>query len=448
MQTTSKGGFWADNRLTFKGILIGILIILMLIPTLYIMNLISERSQRKQEITRDINSKWASEQTFTGPVLVIPYTDGDPSLGHPKKYAYFLPEQLTVHSELEPQVREKSIYRVIVYRSNMDVEGNFAALNADPIANSTNLLLQEAQLCVGVSDFMGIEDQLIADWNGQKLTLNAGMPDNDVIKRGLSVPISLTAEDFTKVHHFKLKLQLRGSEKMNFVPIGKSTVVTMHSTWQHPSFEGKFVPVNKPGVSTAGFNATWKVQHLNRNYPQSWKEGKYNLEESKFWVKLLQPVDSYAQTMRSAKYAILFISLTFALYFFVEILQKRSVHPLQYILVGIALCIFYTLLLSISEYLEFGIAYAIAAGATIALITLYSRGLFNKWNTALLLGALLAMLYGFIFILIQLEDNALLFGSIGLFILLAIIMYCSRKIQWYAKPTLPTSATGIPSISA
>lgn len=450
MQTPNKGGFWSDNRLTFKGILIGILIILMLIPTFYIMNLIKERSQRKQEITREISSKWATEQTFTGPVLMIPYVDvlNAENISSKKKYAFFLPDQLKITSNLAPEIRDKNIYKVVVYKTVMDMEGTFTPLQNDPVASTSNLLLAEAQLCIGISDFAGIEDQLAISWGNQTLAFNAGVPDNDVIKRGLSVPIALTQTDLADAHPFKLKVTLKGSEKLNFIPVGKSTQVTMNSTWQHPSFDGKYLPVSKPDVSKSGFNATWKVQHLNRSYPQSWKEGKYNLDESKFWVTLLQPVDSYVQTMRSAKYAILFIALTFALYFFVEILQKRAVHPLQYTLVGFALCIFYTLLLSISEYTAFSIAYSIAAGATIGLITTYSRSLFGKWNTALLLGGLLTMLYGFIFILIQLEDNALLFGSIGLFILLAIIMYYSRKIEWYAKPQLPLTSSIVPSVNA
>src|SRR5690606_30303908 len=186
-------------------------------------------------------------------------------------------------------------------------------------------------------------------------------------------------------------------------------------------------PTNTPQISEKGFNAEWKVQHLNRNYPQSWKDGNYNIADSRFGITLLQPVDSYAKTMRSVKYAILFIALTFGLYFFIEILQKRTVHPIQYVLVGLALSIFYNLLLSISEYIRFNIAYGIAAAATVALITLYTKSVFHKWKIAMLFGIMLTTLYTFIFILLQLQDGALLFGSIGLFIVLAVVMYYSRK---------------------
>jgi len=209
--------------------------------------------------------------------------------------------------------------------------------------------------------------------------------------------------------------------------------VHLSSNWKNPSFDGNFLPVTTPVVNDKGFTADWKVQHLNRNFPQSWKNESFDFKPSQFGITLLQPVDAYSKTERSVKYAILFVALTFGLYFFIEIIQQKQVHPVQYVLVGLALSIFYTLLLSVSEYLPFNLSYLIAALATAALITLYTRSIFNTWRIASLFGGLLAMLYGFIFILIQLQDGALLFGSIGLFVLLAIVMYYSRKIDWYGN---------------
>ena len=180
--------------------------------------------------------------------------------------------------------------------------------------------------------------------------------------------------------------------------------------------------------------ANWNVLHFNREFPQTWVDRQIDVAASSFGLNLLQPNDVYGKSLRAVKYAVLFISLTFCLYFFLELFQQRSVHPMQYVLVGLALCIFYTLLLSVSEYIHFNIAYLISSFATITLITLYTKSLFQTWNVALLFALFLGILYGFIFILIQLQDGALLFGSIGLFALLSLVMYYSLKIQWREPP--------------
>ncbi len=440
---TETSNFWTANRLTIKGIIVGILILVMLIPSAFIYNLVEERGARQEQIIREESSKWAAAQNVTGPLLIIPYyekrtlTTGE--IANARKMAYVLPEMLKIKGDIQPLKKNRSIYDITVYTTDINIEGSFASIASYGLnIPEENLLLEEAQLCIGISDFKGIEDQVTMQWGETPLIFNSGLPENDVLRNGLSV--GMPATDLSTSHNFKMKLRLRGSDKLSFTPIGKTTLATLNSTWADPSFDGNFLPYEK-NVSDSGFTADWKVQHLNRSYPQSWKESRYNLEESAFWVTLLQPVDSYAKTLRSVKYAILFIALTFGLYFFVEILQKRAVHPIQYILVGLALSIFYTLLLSISEYTDFNKAYVISASATISLITLYTKSLFSTWKVSLLFGGLLVLLYSFIFILIQLQDTALLFGSIGLFMLLATIMYYSRKIEWYGKPQPKASPT-------
>lgn len=440
---TATDNFWSANRLTIKGIIVGILILLMLIPSAFIFNLVQERGSRQAEIIREESSKWAAAQNVTGPVLIIPYYEKQKlstgEIANIGKTAYVLPEMLKINGDIQPLKKNRSIYDIIVYTTDIEIEGSFGSIASYGLnIPEEDLLLDKAMLCMGISDFKGIEDQVSMMWGETPLIFNSGLPENEVLRNGLSAPLPKT--DMAAPHHFTMKLRLRGSDKLSFTPIGKTTLTQLRSTWADPSFDGNFLPSDKT-ITDSGFVADWKVQHLNRSYPQSWKESRYNLEDSAFWVTLLQPVDSYAKTMRSVKYAILFIALTFGLYFFVEILQKRAVHPIQYILVGLALSIFYTLLLSISEYTTFNSAYAISASATILLITLYTKSLFTTWKVALLFGGLLTMLYGFIFILIQLQDNALLFGSIGLFILLAVIMYYSRKIEWYGKQqSKPTPA--------
>ncbi|HEX5024464.1 MAG TPA: cell envelope integrity protein CreD [Agriterribacter sp.] len=430
--------FWSANRLTIKGCIVACLILVMLVPTLFIMNLISERAQRQEEVTTEVNSKWAGAQTISGPLLVIPYHEttknNEGKIIVLKKYAYFLPERLTINGELLPEIRHRSIFNIVVYRTDIKLEGEFVPLQPETLSiRREDMQLAESYICFGLSDFRGIEDQMSIRWNDSNYVFNAGVPDNSIISNGLNATVALTDKDLDQVNAFSIQLRLRGSENLSFIPVGKTTNVHFSSAWQNPSFDGSFLPVATPEVNSSGFNADWKVQHLNRNYPQSWKDEKFNVHDSRFGITLLQPVDSYAKTMRSVKYGILFIALTFGLYFFIEILQKKTVHPVQYVLVGIALCIFYTLLLSISEYLRFNIAYAIAATSTIMLISFYTKSLFHKWKIAALFGVMLTLLYSFIFILIQLQDGALLFGSIGLFILLSIVMYYSRKIDWYGQ---------------
>ena len=426
--------FWQRNRVTFKGISVGILILVLLIPTAFIHELIIERKHRQVEVAAEVSSKWAGSQTITGPFLMVPYTEevknSEGKLVLVRHIAYFLPEQLEINGNILPEVRSRSIYKVVLYKSILQVQGGFSAERfADLGINPGSLSLNEAQLCFGLTDNRGIDDQLSINWNGNEKSFNAGVPKNALVNSGVSVPVSVNENDSARSFSFDIQLKLKGSEHLFFTPLGRQTQVKLQSPWANPSFDGRFLPANKV-VTDKGFNAEWKILHFNREFPQAWSDSEINVGSSSFGLNLLQPNDAYAKTLRAVKYAILFISLTFCLYFFIELFQNRSVHPMQYILVGLALCIFYTLLLSVSEYLNFNLSYAIAAAATVLLITLYTKSLFEKWMIGILFGVFLGLLYTFIFILIQLQDGALLFGSIGLFILLATVMYYSRKIDW------------------
>jgi inner membrane protein len=215
------------------------------------------------------------------------------------------------------------------------------------------------------------------------------------------------------------------------MPVGRETTVQVGGSWGNPSFVGAYLPEER-SVEPNKFLASWKVLHLNRNYPQQWTGASVNLKESAFGIKLLMGLDEYQKTMRSAKYAIMFIVLTFLSFFMAEVLNKRIIHPIQYVLIGLALTIFYTLLLSISEQTNFNRAYLLSSAATIALIGLYTRSVLNSILAAAIITGILAVLYGFLFIVLQLQDYALLLGSIGLFLILALVMYITRNINWFA----------------
>jgi inner membrane protein len=219
--------------------------------------------------------------------------------------------------------------------------------------------------------------------------------------------------------------------------VGKETRVSLSSSWPSPSFIGSYLPLSHE-VTNAGFQAKWNISYFGRGYQQYWKSDKVNypnlqdsMLNSSFGVKLLLMVDHYHKTLRSVKYAVLFILLTFVAFFLFEILSKIKVHPFQYLLIGFAMSIFYLLLLSISEHLDFSYTYIIASVATIALITGYSSWILMQKKKSLVVALLLILLYAFLYILLQIEDYALLVGTLVLFIILGIVMIVTRKIDWY-----------------
>lgn len=274
---------------------------------------------------------------------------------------------------------------------------------------------------------MNINNSLGVSYNGNNNRLYPSDESNmERNSKALTVNIPFDASTIAQNHSFDMQLYLRGREKIFFTPLGMNTIVKMKSNWKDRDFTGNYLP-DSSIVKQDGFEAEWKVY---RSVPPQQKTVLNNLDKSKFGVNLIQPLENYGKTQRSIKYAILVIMLTFVVYFFIEVLQKKSIHAIQYMLIGFALCIFYTLLLSISEYVEFVQAYLIAALATILLIILYTKIVFQSMKTASIFAGFLSMLYAFIFVLIQLQDGALLAGSVGLFLILSGIMYFSRKIEW------------------
>lgn len=434
MDIQPQPGFWQKNRLVIKSFFVAFLVLALLIPTFIIMYLVNERKERKQEVTWEISNKWSSAQTITGPFLCIPYTDFGANNVVEKKYIYLLPEELNINGVIETEIRYRSIYKVPVFTARpLVIKGKFynnslASTSIVPASIKWN----EAKLCFGITDLKGVKQQTIK-WNNQLLNMQSGLPDNNIVQQGVSVPLPLDSTFADSESSFSVELVLQGSEKLYCIPLGSNTSVHFSSSWANPAFDGKYLPDSET-VSKKGFEADWVISKFNRDFPKAFtgsSNAANTVSESGFGVVLLSPFDAYAQTMRSLKYAILIIALTFFAYFFTEIFQKRPVHPFQYILIGMALVLFYTLLLSISEYLQFPLAYFIASSATVLLLSWYTQSIFKKAKTVFSFAIMLSILYLFIYVLIQMVDNALLFGSIGLFVLLAITMYLSRKINWY-----------------
>lgn len=424
-----------SNKILYKGIITGVLILVMLIPTIFIDNLVHERQARQAEVANEVSDKWAQAQTITGPYIYLPYKvatiDKDKKVLEALSHLLVIPENLLVNGQVSHELRLRSIYKVLLYKAALSNTGNFQFQLPKEIDRSM-IQWQDAKICYGLSDFKGIEQRLIINFKGADYELSPGLPVNDLNDKGLSAFIPLAPGDEGKKMEFRINLRIKGSEQLHFIPLSGDSRFTLKSTWTNPSFDGNNLPSVRT-VNDSGFTAMWTFNKANLPFGTVLRDFKYDEKSLAFGVTMIQPADGYAKTNRCIKYAILFIGLTFSLFFIIELMQKKAVHPVQYILIGLALIIFYTLLLSISEFIPFDFSYLIAAIATILLISLYAYGHFRSRKTAGIFASVLSLLYGFTFVLIRLEDTALLIGSIGLFIILAIAMYFSRKINWYGE---------------
>lgn len=429
------------NSILLKVLGIGLLVLILLIPSNMIENLVHERQGYRTFAMEEVFSKWASEQTVSGPFLSIPYTRREVT-GKLKEgkmteevvlhrgEVHILPETLDYTGTIVPEIRHQGIYEVVVYRSNLRATGTFNLPDLESLGmKNTTFHTDEAVLTLGLSDLRGVEGDIRANWNNKNLEFNSGVTSNNVVNSGIHSPAVPEPGQKTT---FDINLKLRGSAHLYFTPLGKSTNVKLSSSWKAPSFTGAFLP--ERNINESGFTATWNVGHLNRNFPQIWRDSEHHVGKSAFGVDLMLPVDNYQKTIRSIKYALMFIGLTFTVFFFVEILNRVNIHPIQYLLVGLALVIFYSLLLSLGEHIPFNLAFWLSAAATIFTVTGYVRAFLKSVSLTALIFSVLLILYGFIFTLIQLEDYALLFGSIGIFMILAAVMYFSRKIDWYNLP--------------
>jgi inner membrane protein len=434
MSNTPNPSFLQGNTTTIKGILIAILALVLLIPTNMVESIIYDRESRRATAISEISEKWGAPQTIIGPVLSVPYwSESKDENGNTKKeqnFVHFLPDSLQIKGQVTPEKRTRGIYEVVVYQSDVNISGQFSAMKSRASELlSGQLQWENAVLTIGISDLRGIDEQIELQWNNDKKLFNPGVLTTDFASSGVHAAVSLK-ENAAQTVHFSTRIQMKGSDKLMFTPVGKVTKVQMQSPWANPSFGGAFLPDTR-NITSNGFTADWKVLHLNRNFPQTWMSQTVDIAATSFGVNLLLPVDSYQKATRATKYAILFIALTFIAFFFNEMRGSGRVHPFQYVLIGLAMVIFYTLLISISEYLGFNTAYWIAAAMTVGLVTLYARSLFSSAAMSNLIGGTLILLYVFLFTLIQLQDYALLIGSIGLFAILAGLMYLSRKIDWY-----------------
>lgn len=413
-----------------KVIVIAVLAVVMLLPINLIKSLVEEREENQQVVQDEISEKWGASQTVSGPVLVLPYQNGMDKNQNPIiSYAYFLPENYNVEGNINTEARSRTLFKTLVYQSGLTVNGMFALpdyaqLNIKPEQVRWN----EAFVLIGVSDLQGIKNKIVFNVNGAPQIVRPGVKSNTFVESGVTIDMPL--DPATKVYNFNFDLSLNGSGGLYFNPVGKESNIHLKSGWKTVSFDGNFLPTERT-LNNEGFDAKWDIYDYNRNYVQMWVGENSIVKSSKLGVDMKFPVDKYQMTMRSVKYAIMFIVLTFVVFFLVELLSRKRIHPVQYLLVSCALVIFYTLLLAISEHLNFGLSYLISASATTLLIAAYSTTMFKNVRQAGMMGLFLAGLYTYLYIVLQQENLSLLFGAVGLFIALAIVMFVLRKVDWY-----------------
>lgn len=437
--------------------LVGILALLLMIPIVMIYGLVWERQTRHDSVTAEVATSWGNMQAVTGPVLILPYTvrsvetsaAGKQTERVETRHGVFLPKTLGVKGRVEVETRSRGIFDVPVYQLKFSMQGEFGQPNLQELGiDPATVDWNRAHLAMGISDVRAIREQSAVTWNGQPISFLPGT--GSFVDGGVGIHAPVAVNPSNVAAPFSFELALNGSKGVYFVPFAEETTVQLSSNSPNPSFQGTWLPTARSVSPENGFDATWKVSYLGRNYPQSWVSGISSPKEgvigaSEFGVELTEPVDTYRMAERSVKYAVLFILLTFASVWLIEVLARTRVHPIQYLLLGAAMCVFYLLELSLAEHLKFTIAYGIACFAVVALIAAYSRVIFRKARHMAVVVGGTTILYGYLFVLLTNEDAALLVGSIGLFASIAGIMFATRGIDWYGEEMTPPGR--VPSVN-
>jgi inner membrane protein len=443
-QFSQPKSFYAqlNESIGVKLFLIGVLTLLLLIPSSWVQQLISERQQNQDDATIEIASKWSGTQIIESPAMQLPVktltkttdTAGKTTFQDGISTIYILPENLKIKSVVNPEILHRGIFDVVVYNSSINIEGNISPLELKKSGiNPEMILWDKVKLVAGLTDFKGLKNSPKIKIGDTTYIAEPDFATENLFDNSLAVQLNLNAKKNTAVK-FNYSFDLRGSGELNFMHLGRNTAVDLTGAWNNPSFTGNFLPERRT-INNKDFSGSWKMTNFNRPFPQQWIGNNNiitneNKAKATFGVKFLLPVDQYQKITRSAKYAILVILLSFVSLFFIELLQKTTVSILHYLLIGAAMSIYYTLLLSFSEQVGFNVAYLIASLSTITLVSTFIGAFLRNRKAAIAFSAILGIFYSFIYVIIQLQDLALLFGSIGLFIIVAVLMYFTVKVNW------------------
>lgn len=416
------------ESVAFRIFIIASITLMFLIPLLMIQSLIDERQKYRQEAIGEIKKSWAGSQTVAGPVLTatkkIEKQDKDGNKYIVEHRTNYLPDNLEIYTDVQPEIRYKGIYETVLYKAKIKMKGqiNLTKLRERFPDNSYD----EIYATFNVSDLKGMRKDSKFILNGKEYNLTPGTK-NKIFRHGFYTGVHLDKEI---IQNFEIELDLNGMEFLGFIPLGKYTDANINSPWNNPGFDGAFLPASRE-ITGNHFKAKWSVNYFNRSYPQEWRDNSYDVFPSTFGVNFLMPVDEYQKTTRTSKYGLMIIVLTFLSFFLVELFGKKVIHPIQYLLVGLALIIFYSILLAVSEYIVFQYSYLISSLLVICLIGLYVKSIYGSNQIAMLITGMLAVFYGFMYVILQLQDYSLLLGNIALFIILAAVMFFTRKINWF-----------------
>lgn len=448
-QPTNRVVKWMKTSITAQMIIVGVLILLLLIPLTFVKDLIDERSTRQVGVVQEINEKWGNQVEVYGPILKVPYAVHDnykknkdgtvqANKGNPYvNYFYLFPEKLKNNCKADSKKLKRGNFESSVFTAKMDFSGSFVFPNIeDKGIEKEDILWEKASIEVRTTNLKGIKNELFFKIDGKSFPFEASSISQNNSRQDYYTVLKTNYLGFkdslvNKEKPFSFSMTFNGSQKVTLIPVGKTTEMGIKSNWKDPSFMGNYLPNDETKkISKEGFEAEWKVLHINRAFSQVHLGKVPSLESFAFGTEFMVMVDEYQKSQRSIKYGLLVIALTFLVFFLVQIINSINIHPLQYLLIGLALVMFYTLLISISEHSNFLSAYLVAGVAVISLIGLYTKSVLKKPKFAVLISISLATIYSFIYVIIQLESYALLSGSIGLFCILAAVMFVSRKIDW------------------
>ncbi|MDM1296994.1 cell envelope integrity protein CreD [Empedobacter falsenii] len=446
---------YSQNKTMIKGFLVCLLVLGLLIPIPFILNLIEERQGNKEKVITEISDKWSGKQTIYGPFIEVTYmenvNDGQGKVVKQQMKKYVSANDLNINGTIDTQLKSRSIYEAVVYNSKLNINSkfkNYSDMLAEMEVSPENVV--STKIVFGISDSKGYENKVVVQSNNKNYPLNMdnssttidiqpevraenGEYSEQTTTTKKVMPVQMMSQkidpstfDFNQV---SIDLVMKGSQMLNIIPSAINTKVDFTTNWKDLKYDGNFLPNSDPETKNGKTNVKWSIYQQNPLQGQIWQDAS-NFSDYSFGVNFLQMNDHYDKTYRSTKYAILFIGLTFVAFFFIESRNNFNIHLVQYALVGFAICVNFVLLLSFSEYLGFDIAYFISSGATILLITFFVNSFLKSFGLTFKITLMLILLYAFIYSVLQLKEHALLVGSIGLFIIVAILMYYSKNIEW------------------
>jgi inner membrane protein len=428
-----------------------LIIVLLMVPLMRTGGLVRERQAARDAVVQDIARSAAGPQILTGPLLVVPYTRTvhDTQLDSARLPVTvtreipgeirLLPALVDLNGKLATEERQRGIYRARVFDATARLTGRFdVPAHYGVAADLGSYRFGPPRLVIGISDIRGIGNALSLLGNGSRIAFVPGTGLR-MLGAGVQAPLQLADSDAQQPLQFQIDLSLLGTSDFQFTPVGRETHVTLSSDWPHPSFVGQFLPRERE-ITGSGFTADWRTSFFATNLEEALLRCPAQADAHApdcadfagrhFGVSFIDPVDQYLKSDRAVKYGFLFIVLTFAGFFLLEVLRRFSVHPVQYGLVGLALALFFLLLLSFSEHIGFTAAYAVSAVACVGLITYYVTHVLGSRAHGAGFGAALAALYALLYAILGSEDYALLTGSVLVFALLALVMVLTRRVNW------------------